>query len=310
MNNDEMYNLVRPKRRSKLRIAVGKLVYKSLRYLQWIRNRKIYSLSNRSLDNLADKSIQGEINNNSLKLIKAELVKPLSFTVIKHKSLLYKELRNVDMWMQENKVENLKIAIQALNGLIVEPGKVFSYWRCIGKPSKRKGYKEGMQLSHGKFASAVGGGLCQLSNLIYWMMLHTPLDVTERHRHSYDVFPDTKRTVPFGSGATCVYNYFDLQIKNNTTQSFQLLFSLDEKYLRGEIRSEFELEYHYQVYEKSHQFIGTPWGQYIRQNKIYRDKLDESSRIIESDFITQNHALTMYNPMLGSGKSENRKMKK
>ena len=47
---------------------------------------------------------------------------------------------------------------------------------------------------------ATGGGLCQLSNLIYWMTLHTPLTITERYRHSYDVFPDSNRTQPFGSG--------------------------------------------------------------------------------------------------------------
>lgn len=44
------------------------------------------------------------------------------------------------------------------------------------------------------------------------MALHTPLTVTERHRHGYDVFPDAERTIPFGSGATCFYNYGDLMI--------------------------------------------------------------------------------------------------
>ena len=39
------------------------------------------------------------------------------------------------------------------------------------------------------------------------MTLHTPLQVTERYRHSYDVFPDADRKLPFGSGATCAYNY-------------------------------------------------------------------------------------------------------
>ena len=45
-----------------------------------------------------------------------------------------------------------------------------------------------MVLHYGSFQTGIGGGLCQLSNLIYWMTLHTPLTVTERYRHSFDVF--------------------------------------------------------------------------------------------------------------------------
>ena len=57
-----------------------------------------------------------------------------------------------------------------------------------------------MVLFLGQIGGDIGGGLCQLSNLIFWMTLHTPLTVTERYRHSHDVFPDANRTQPFGSG--------------------------------------------------------------------------------------------------------------
>ena len=59
-----------------------------------------------------------------------------------------------------------------------------------------------------------GGRPVQMTNLLYWMTLHTPLTVTERWRHGYDVFPDSNRTQPFGSGATCFYNYMDLMVRN------------------------------------------------------------------------------------------------
>ena len=51
----------------------------------------------------------------------------------------------------------------------------------------------------GQIGGDIGGGLCQLSNLIFWMTLHTPLTVVERYRHSHDVFPDA--TVPSPSAA-------------------------------------------------------------------------------------------------------------
>ena len=80
-----------------------------------------------------------------------------------------------------------------------------------------------------------------MSNLIYWLTLHTPLTVIERHRHDYDVFPDSGRTQPFGSGATCVYNYIDLQIKNNTGQPYQLKLEITGDHLSGEWRTNVEL---------------------------------------------------------------------
>ena len=48
----------------------------------------------------------------------------------------------------------------------------------------------------------VGGGLCQMANMIHWLILHTPLEVTELHHHSDALFPDVKRRVPFGTGTS------------------------------------------------------------------------------------------------------------
>ena len=50
----------------------------------------------------------------------------------------------------------------------------------------------------GEVKTSIGGGICQLANLLYWMALHTPLEVIERHHHSFDPFPDSGRTLPFG----------------------------------------------------------------------------------------------------------------
>ena len=70
--------------------------------------------------------------------------------------------------MQHNKVINLRIAVPRLNGVVIEPGDTFSFWKLVGKPTRAKGYVDGMVLSYGRCVPGVGGGLCQLSNLIYW----------------------------------------------------------------------------------------------------------------------------------------------
>lgn len=58
------------------------------------------------------------------------------------------------------------------------------------------------------------------------MVLHSELTVIERWRHSFDVFPDVNRTIPFACGATLSYNYVDLQLLTKPIQHTALIFGL------------------------------------------------------------------------------------
>lgn len=221
----------------------------------------------------------------------------LPFRIFKHQSVLVRKLGDSDLRLQYNKVENLKIAIKKLNGIIIYPGETFSFCRLVGCATKKKGYLNGMLLSNGRALEGVGGGLCQIANLIHWLCLHSPLTVTERHHHSFDPFPDQGRVVPFGSGATIFYNYVDYQFKNNTNQVFQLLFWLDDKCVNGDLRTDAELPYKYHVFEKNHRFVRTD-GEYYRQNELWREKYMKVSNrsIIETELIQKNNSLVKYVP--------------
>lgn len=218
--------------------------------------------------------------------------------VIEHKSVLLRPLKDVEMYLQHNKVVNLSLAIKKIDGVIIKPGETFSIWQLVGRPSKRKGFLEGMTLHNGKVMKDTGGGLCQLGNLIYWMVLHTPLTVTKRWRHSYDVFPDVNRTLPFGSGATLSYNYIDLQFKNTTQSAFQLNLWIDDTHLRGAFLSEVPLDVTYQIEERNHHFQQQWWGGYTRHNEIWRKKIGINSSEVSEELLTENHAIMMYNPLL------------
>lgn len=195
------------------------------------------------------------------------------------------------------------MAVVKIDGLILKPGETFSVWRLVGKPTRAKGFTKGMVLNNGSFESGVGGGLCQLSNLIYWITLHTPLQVKERWRHTHDVFPDANRTQPFGSGATIVYNYIDLQIKNETKYNYQLLLRVVESNLEGEWRCELPLNQNYEIYESAHLISQEWWGGYLRHNVIRRKVFDLDNNPIGDEFITENHAIMMYEPMLAGDKN-------
>jgi Uncharacterized vancomycin resistance protein len=205
------------------------------------------------------------------------------------------------MYLQYNKITNLRLATDKINGILIKPGETFSYWRLIGKPSYRKGYLDGLVLcADGTFKAGVGGGLCQLSNLIYWMTIHTPLTVTERYRHSHDIFPDVNRTQPFGSGATCVYNYFDLQIYNGTDCTYQLSVHLTKDSLVGEWRCSRPVNLKYEVYEKEHSITQGLWGGYIRNNVIYRKVYNRHGDLIKDEYVAENHATMTYAPFLNA----------
>ncbi len=262
-----------PIKRSKLRLSLGRYFYIFKRRCQWYFSKTKFATQ------IAPS--------------------PLPVKIFTHQSILMRQLKDVEMWLQHNKVKNLRLAIVPINGLVIEPGEVFSFWYLVGNPTKAKGFELGMILKSGKVEAGYGGGLCQLANLIYWMTLHSPLSIKERWRHSYDVFPDVNRTLPFGSGATLSYNYIDLQIENKTPYKYQLCLWLTEEHLCGEIRSEAENLYEYKILEKNHLIRGPIAGRYMRQNQLIRQLYSSTTKeLIREEFITENSALMMYAPLL------------
>ncbi|TGM46233.1 VanW family protein [Leptospira vanthielii] len=266
--------------RGNLRLFLGKIYFQWKRYWVWFLERNTFAVTRIPLQ---------------------EMTFTFPISIFKHSSPIYRKLKDVPMYLQENKKVNLEIAISKLDGTVLYPNQVFSFWYLVGKPTKRKGYLPGMQLRNGGFVERTGGGLCQMANLIYWMTLHSPLEVKERWRHSFDIFPDSGRTLPFGSGATLSYNYIDLQIKNTTKQPFVLHLWIEDGFLKGEWRSDVEIPFFYQVYESYHGFHAEPWGGYTRRNTIRRKKiLKITKEILEDQLVTENIAWMMYEPLLES----------
>lgn len=263
----------KPKQRSSFRLKCGFAWYGLKRHLLWLTMNRYFAKEKGPL---------------------------LPYVISEHQTILLRELKDVDMRLQYNKIINLKIACRQLDGIVVQPHEVLSYWKMIGKPTKDKGYVNGMILQGGTFIEGMGGGLCQLSNLIYWLTLHTPLKVVERHRHDYDVFPDSKRTQPFGSGATCFYPHGDLMIRNETPFAYQLHVWIDETYLHGEWRCVQPHPYHYEIIERNHYIQTESWGKASRHNELYRLTYDEKDQLILDEFIVRNDAMMMYSPFLAN----------
>lgn len=265
-----MLQVQKPIRRNKVRQLVGKEFYILKRKLKW--------------------------NFGKTRWTKTKSGFPSNHLVFKHRSLILRPLAGIDMKLQHNKRHNLSLAIDKINQITIHPGETFSFWKLVGRPTKEKGYLDGLVLKNGTAQKGTGGGLCQLGNLLFWIFAHSPLTIIERYRHGYDVFPDINRKIPFGAGATLSYNYIDLQVKNNTSKSFQLKLWLDETHLNGSLFSEFPMNKTYLVEERSHSIKQQIWGGYTRHNEIFQI-ITNGEEKTEAKLV-ENHAIMMYNPFI------------
>ncbi len=185
------------------------------------------------------------------------------FHLTEHSSPLYRKYNKREL--DEGKIENIKIAIKNLNGVVIPPGKVFSFWKHVGRTSLKRGFKNGLVLSNGHLKEDVGGGLCQLSNLISYMFACSEVLFVERKHHSKDVFPDNNRTVPFASGATVFFNLIDLKIKNTYPFPIKINLHTTDTQLRGSIDGPIKLNYFIKLEEKESLFIKSK-----KTKKLYR----------------------------------------
>ena len=265
-------NVPKPNKRSNLRNILGREFYTLKRQLKWLQMSRQFA--------------------------KPDAIVKLEHPIMRHRSMMLRPLRDVEMYLQHNKITNLRLAIAPINGMVIRPGETFSIWQRVGRPTAGRGFLEGLVLHNGRIEKGIGGGLCQLGNLLYWMALHSPLTITERYRHGFDVFPDINRTIPFACGATLAYNYIDLQLRNDTTDTFQINLWIDEEYLNGEIMSDRASEFEYKIFETDHLIKMQPWGGYTRHNRIWRRETSLIDGLMSETLVTENHAIMMYNPLL------------
>jgi len=217
----------------------------------------------------------------------------LAHPLLRHATPLFRRLKGVDPVLFQNKKVNLGLAIEGLRGIVIRPGQVFSVWQGVGKPSARRGFLPGLGIQAGRAVASVGGGLCQLSNALHWLALHADLKVIERHHHSLDLFPDDHRRIPFGTGATLLYNYKDLRLLNTSPITYQFDFELNDQELIVTLRASEPPPHSYEVLERDHEFLERPEGLF-RKNRIVRLKRDARGKLMGEEDLFGNFVQCQY----------------
>ena len=221
----------------------------------------------------------------------------LPVIIYKHNSLIRRKLNNVDVALQNNKAVNLAIAAPKVCNILIKPKETFSFWKLVGSISTKKGYLEGLTVKSGSVDKDIGGGMCQFTNLIHWMILHSSLKVIEYHHHNgIDMFPDFGRKVPFGTGTSIMYNNLDYQFYNDSDDiTYQLIVYVTDEYLMGELRADKEEPYKYHVKEDYSYFKEDEDKTWYRYNQVSRRCVDRiTGNEINKEIIVTNKAKVLY----------------
>ncbi|MPN43049.1 Vancomycin B-type resistance protein VanW [bioreactor metagenome] len=186
---------------------------------------------------------------------------------------------------------NLKLAAATLDTVVIKPHETFSFWKLARYADRDIPFKDGLTVIDGKLITAPGGGLCQMSNLLFWMFLHTSLTIIERHGHNVKDFPEPPSDALIGVDATVSEGWLDLKVKNETETAFQISIVFDEERIIGRIFTDKDTGYAYEVtngqplyYRRSGKIfeevdviqtvISTPSGECVSSKRLYRNKCE------------------------------------
>jgi len=98
-------------------------------------------------------------------------------------------------WSVPNRKFNVELAIQRLDGALIPPDAVFSFNASVGEQTIANGYKEGYGIAlvggalgaggEVKTVTSIGGGICQVSTILFQVVYRAGLPLEERNWHLY-----------------------------------------------------------------------------------------------------------------------------
>lgn len=105
---------------------------------------------------------------------------------------------------------NVELTANALSGIVLEPGEVFSQNQKLGPYTEDKGYKEGLSYIGSNLVPTIGGGVCKIATTLYNTAILSNLEILARANHSMPV-----AYVPYGQDATVAYGVKDFKFRND-----------------------------------------------------------------------------------------------
>ncbi len=149
--------------------------------------------------------------------------------IAQQRTPLWNDGRPDEFLLIAGKIENLRVAQQAFHAVEVPAGAVWSFWRQLGRPSRRRGFVVGREIRSGCVIPTVAGGICQISNAIATCAHHAGFEFVERHSHSAKIeMPEGRTETMTPQDATVFWNYIDLRLRASAAWRIELELSASE----------------------------------------------------------------------------------
>jgi vancomycin resistance protein VanW len=132
--------------------------------------------------------------------------------------------------MNHNRIHNIKLCCDLLNGIQIKTNEIFSMQKLIGEATVERGFKNGPTIINNKLSQSVGGGLCQVSTTLFNVALLGNCKILEKHNHSSDIWGE-KRFIELGRDATYAFARLDLKFKNTSGAPLILHMEVDKEKL-------------------------------------------------------------------------------
>lgn len=110
-----------------------------------------------------------------------------------------------------NRDVNLKLSCQAINGIVLMPGEIFSYNPALGERTPEGGWKQADGYNGSETVKEYGGGICQASSCLYLSALLADLEIVERVNHGF-----ISAYMPYGMDATVSWGGPEFRFKNSS----------------------------------------------------------------------------------------------
>jgi vancomycin resistance protein YoaR len=109
-----------------------------------------------------------------------------------------------------NRIWNVHLMADYIDGTIIKPGEVFSFNRVVGERTVERGFREGQMILGSLLLPSIGGGVCQTATTLFNNAFELGLPVLRRYNHSFYI-----SHYPLGRDATVSWGGPDLVFKND-----------------------------------------------------------------------------------------------
>ncbi|MCR5090180.1 MAG: VanW family protein [Oscillospiraceae bacterium] len=177
-----------------------------------------------------------------------------------------------------NRINNIHLAADKLNGAVVLPGQVFSYNNTIGERTEEAGFLLAGAYADGEVIEEVGGGICQVSSTLYCAAMYAQMTTTMRQNHYFAV-----GYLSMGYDATVSWTSPDYRFRNDREYPVKIVTYYDDHSVTVEFWGTNTDGTHVSPYSKSYEVYDETWGCLIGYGvTTIRQILDANDNVVNT----------------------------